>query len=161
LNNVCYAFDIDGVIVDVTERLRVALEVSGGVKNRKFRDTFFDPDLIIRLDKPRPIGIELVRDRARKGCIIVITGRPRRLKDVSMEEFIKFTEVRPKAIFMRSNRDYRPSCIVKVELVEKALRLNYEIIELHDDDEEVLRSVKNTFPNIRLVHHLSNTYVIL
>jgi len=62
---------------------------------------------------------------------------------------------------MRSDRDYRPSYIVKVELVEKALRLNYEIIELHDDDREVLRSVKNTFPNIRLVHHLNNTYVIL
>jgi len=156
----CYAFDIDGVIADVSDRLRVALRVSGS-KSEKFWEIFFDPNLIIRLDKPRDIGVKLVRERARRGCIIVITGRPMRLRDISLQEFLRFTGVRPRAIFMRRDGDYRPSSIVKTYLVGLAMRYGFEILEFHDDDEEVLRSLRDKYPEITLIHHFNNKFRVI
>ncbi len=153
---ICYAFDVDGVIVDVSERLRIANEMSGGKRNLFWR-YFFSEDLI-KLDKPRSIGINLVRDRASKGCIVVITGRPKRLRDVTIKEFMEYTGVSPCKVFMRNNRDYRSSAIIKVELISLALNQGFEIIEFHDDSEEVLRAVKEVYPWMKLYLHTPYGY---
>mgnify|MGYP000055858626 CR=1 FL=1 len=157
----CYAFDIDGVVADVSKRLSLALSMSGGVKNNIFWEVFFDERLIEELDTPRNVGVDLVKDRAGRGCIVVITGRPKRLRDVSIKEFIKFTGVRPALILMRGNRDFRPSYIVKLKLIDQVLRLGYEIIEFHDDDLEVLKNVKRLYPFIRLYYHFNNKFKLL
>jgi len=155
---ICYAFDIDGVVVDVSERLRVAMERAGNDR-RLFWRYFFSEELMT-LDKPRELGIELVRDRAVRGSIIIITGRPKRLRDVTLHQFTQLTGVRPYRVFMRSDRDYRKSCIVKLELLTKAIKSGLEVTEFHDDDEEVLKKVKSAYPWIKLYLHTPSSYVI-
>ncbi len=147
-----YAFDIDGVIVDVSERLRHALTLSEGDR-REFWELFFSEELM-RLDKPREIGVRLVRDRAARGEVVVITGRPARLKELTVKSFIKLTGVKPAAIFMRGNRDLRPSPKVKAELLGRALGEGFNIIEYHDDSEEVLNEVRARYPWIKLYLHV-------
>ncbi len=151
-----YAFDIDGVIVDVTERLRRAHDLSRG--NRKLFWDFFFSEELLSLDKPRSVGIKLLIDRARRGRIIIITGRPVRLKEHTLRELLEYTGIKPHAIFMRRNNDLRASRVVKLELLKRAISLGYEVVEYHDDDEEVLRAIVYEFPEIRLFIHEDNTY---
>ena len=151
-----YAFDVDGVIVDISERLKMARELSRGNRELFWR-YFFSEELLV-LDRPRDIGIKLVVDRSRKGSVIIITGRPSRLRKYTLEEVLRYTGIEPKAIFMRGNCDYRPSPIVKVELIRRALSLGYDIVEYHDDSEEVLSHIRMEFPEIKLYLHEGYTY---
>ena len=145
-----YAFDVDGVIVDPSERFRIAKELS---KNRKeFWEVFFSEELCKR-DKPRLAGIRAVKERAVKGCIIIITGRPYRLFDITLEQVVEFTGVKPARIYMRRTGDVRPSTSVKLELLERAIREGFNVIEFHDDEEEVLRKIMYAYPDITLYLH--------
>jgi len=153
---IAYAFDIDGVVADVRDRVRVARELSEAT-GTSFWDLFFSEELI-ELDRPRDVGVRLVRERSRLGCVVVVTGRPRRLREVSLREFADFTGVKPFRIYMRSDRDFRRSHVVKLELLSRAFRDGLEVRELHDDSEEVLRAVRNSMPEVRLFLHFNNEF---
>lgn len=150
-----YAFDVDGVIVDVSERLRLAKELS---RNKKeFWELFFS-DKLHELDKPRLAGVEAVRDRARRGYVIIVTGRPQKLFKVTLKQVIEFTGVKPAYIYMRRTGDMRPSATIKLELLERAMNEGFNIVEYHDDEEEVLKNIMNTYPNIILYLHYNDSY---
>ncbi len=150
-----YAFDVDGVIVDVSERLRRAKELS---RNKKeFWELFFSDELH-ELDKPRPAGVEAVRDRARRGYVIIVTGRPQKLFKVTLKQVVEFTGVKPAYIYMRRTGDMRPSATIKLELLERAMNEGFNIVEYHDDEEEVLKNIMNTYPNITLYLHYNDSY---
>ncbi len=149
------AFDVDGVLLDVSERLRVAEELS---KHRgNFWDIFFDEELL-HLDKPREAVRDLIRSRAARYGLIVITGRPRRLYHITLNQLMTYYDVRPVRTYMRGNFSRKPPNILKLELIEEALSDGFQIVEYHDDDEEVLRSIKNVYPNIRLYLHEGDSY---
>lgn len=152
-----YCFDMDGVLVDISERLRTANELSK--EGYDFWRLFFSEDLIM-LDKPRNVGIELLKDRAKLGSILIITGRPKRLKEITIDQLIRFAGVKPDGIFMRMDNDYRPSVRLKIELLTRAIKEGYELIELHEDDEEVLKEVKREFPWIKLYLHSDNSFKV-
>lgn len=152
-----YAYDVDGVIVDVSERLRRAKELS---RNKKeFWELFFSDELH-ELDKPRPAGVKAVRDRARRGYIVIITGRPQKLLKVTLKQVVEFTGVKPACIYMRRTGDMRPSATIKLELLERAIKEGFNIVEYHDDEEEVLKNIMSTYPNITLYLHYNNSYKI-
>ena len=153
-----FAFDIDGVIVDVSKRLKLAKELARS--KQEFWKMFFSEDLY-ELDRPRPTGIEIVKERSKRGYIILITGRPKRLFRVTLKQVIDLTGIRPKYIYMRKTGDTRPSFVVKLELIEHALNDGFKIIEYHDDEEEVLRTIMNSYPNITLYLHYNDSYKIL
>lgn len=155
----CYAFDVDGVLVNNDRRLRLAIELSS-VLGGNFHEFFHDENLM-NLDGPRLPGIELLKDRASKGCIILITGRPVRLKDITIKQILDFSGVMPDHVLMRRNGDRRPSVTVKLELLEKVISRGVEILEYHDDDADVINAVKEKFPWIKLYLHEGSSYRVI
>lgn len=151
------AFDVDGVLLDVSERFRVAEELSRTGIN--FWDAFFNEDLT-RLDKPKEVVRELIKSKASKYGFIIITGRPRKLYHITLNQLMTFYGMKPVRAYMRGLSDYRPSKLLKLELIEKALKDGYQIIEYHDDDEEVLKSVKDLHPDITLYLHDNTSYKV-
>jgi len=121
---------------------------------------FFSEELL-SLDRPRSFLIDLINSRLAKYCLIIITGRPANLYRITLQQIEQNFKFRPFKIFMRRVNDYRPSTIVKLELIEKALNEGYEVVEYHDDDAEVLKIVKKLYPGITLYLHQGNTYYIL
>jgi len=151
------AFDVDGVIADVSRRLTVARELAE-FYGRDFWEVFFSDELLM-LDRPRAVGVELVRLAHAEGFhVIIITGRPSRLRDFTLNQVINYTGVRPDAIYMRRNRDRRSAAVVKVDLLAKALRNGFDVMEYHDDSEEVLKEVRSKYPWITLFLHLGDTF---
>ena len=152
-----YAFDVDGVLVDIRTRLNKAKELS---KSKKDFWSYFYSYELMNLDRPRKIGLRLLQDRMKRGKVIIITGRPLRLRDVTINQLINYgIDINKIAyIFMRRDEDLRPAHIVKFELLEKALTLGFDIIEYHDDDEDVLKRLKKTYPHIKLYLHYNDSY---
>jgi len=153
------AFDVDGVIADVSQRLTTARELAK-YYGHDFWEVFFSDELLT-LDKPRPAGVRLVKRAHAEGFrVIVITGRPSKLRDFTLNQVINYTGIKPDAIYMRRNRDRRPPEVVKVELLGKALRDGFEVIEYHDDSEDVLREIRVKYPWITLFLHVGDTFQV-
>ncbi len=153
----CYSFDVDGVVVDTRLRLEEARRAEA--MGRSFDEVFFDEDLIRQLDTPRPVGVELVRERAGKGSIIVVSARPARLRRVTLEQFLRFTGIRPMAVLLRGPGDLRPAEVVKAEKLEATAKKLCWVMEHHDDDEGVLRYLSSRLPWLKLYLHYDNEYV--
>ena len=151
------AFDIDGVIADVNQRLATARELAE-YYGHEFWEVFFS-DQLLSLDKPRPAGVELVKRARDEGFrVVIITGRPSRLRDFTLRQVINYTGVKPDSIYLRRNGDRRPAKVVKAELLGRALKDGFEIIEYHDDSEDVLREIRVKYPWIRLFLHIGDTF---
>ena len=154
------AFDVDGVLLDVSERFRIAKELVESGRERDFWRVFFSEELLL-LDKPRITSVELINSTVGRYGLIIITGRPANLYRITLEQIIQNFKLRPTKIFMRRVNDYRPSTIVKLELIEKTLNEGYELVEYHDDDLEVLKTIKRLYPGITLYFHQGDSYYIL
>ena len=162
-----YVFDIDGVLVDPSERIKVAMirsrinDIHKEKLSKNFWKIFLSEDLL-SLDKPREIGISLLKDRENIGEVIIVTGRPLRLKRATINELksfgINFKKIR--ALLMRRNNDFRYEWIVKPELLKGFLK-KPEILEIHDDSERTLREYSKYFPGAKLFLHSPNGYCLL
>ena len=142
-----YVFDIDGVLLDVNERFRIAQN------SDNFWRTFFSEELL-ELDRPRKIGIEILRDRAQSGLISIITGRPENLRRATINQLKELNIYRLIwRIIMRKRNDKRKSYIVKCEALESLINEGYIVMEVHDDDVEVLIHIRRIFPDIKLFLH--------
>ncbi len=155
----CFAFDVDGVLFDVSARLNVARERSV-YRGTNFWDEFFNEELI-HLDKPREAVYELISCRIREGKIVIISGRPRRLYNLTLEQISRYYGFRPLICYMRKDNDYRPSDVIKVELIKRALESGLNIVEYHDDDLKVLKKVKLLYPQIALYLHEGDGYRVV
>jgi len=150
-----YVFDVDGVLLDVSERLRIAMEHCGGKRNDRFWSKFFSKELL-SLDSPRSIGIELLKDRASKGLIAIVSGRPRRLENETIKQLVELCRIPRSLIWrleLRDDGDRRPAKIVKLERVLNILYEGFEIAEVHDDDVEFLNLVRRYLPKTKLYLH--------
>lgn len=163
-----YVFDIDGVLVDPRRRLEIALSEAGigphelkadrWRKAREFWRAFLNPQLLA-LDEPRRTGISLLKDRASKGRILVVTGRPSRLrrdtilqlKDLGVYGLIS-------ALLMRRRGDYRPEWAVKPEILKRYVEDVYAVREIHDDNERTLRGYSKEFPGAKLYLHFDDEF---
>ncbi len=151
-------FDIDGVLVDPSRRLNLAKQ------SKNFWSTFLREDLL-SLDEPREIGVKLLLRKAREGTkIVLVTGRPERLRRATLDQLGKIG-IGKKLIdmlLMRKNNDRRPGWIVKVDLIRENLSgYRNKVVEIHDDEERILRELGILFPNARLYLHKEKRYVEL
>ncbi len=156
-----YVFDVDGVLLDVSERLRVARERARS--RNQFWETFFSPQLL-ELDKPRRVGIDLLLDRARKGLIAIVSGRPRKLLSHTIKQLTHLCGIPAEAIWrieLRDEGDRRPSHVVKLEKVLGIAYEGFSIEEVHDDDEQYLHALRRYLPKARLYLHRGEAYEVL
>ncbi len=159
--NSTYVFDIDGVLLDVSQRIALAEKASHGNTSLFWR--YFFSEEFLQFDKPRKTGIDILLDRMRKGIVIIVTGRPSRLRRATLYQLqsIGIPIGGIKEIYMRSNNDHRKSYLFKLEAIERILLKGHTILELHDDDEEFLKRVKRILIHARLYLHSGNNIVEL
>jgi len=109
-----------------------------------------------RYDKPRIIGIELLKDRLNKGKVVIVTGRPETLKQLTLEELLKWNIPIHKLTFIfRRKRDRRRDVDFKIEAIANL----GNVVEVHDDAEEFLKKVKEIFPKIKLYLHFDDKFI--
>ncbi|MCD6368591.1 MAG: hypothetical protein J7L38_02195 [Thermoproteales archaeon] len=165
-----YVFDVDGVLVDVRDRLKETLkrlglselikdtsQITGSLRNRFWK--IFLSENMLAYDKPRPLGISLLLDRLHEGSVIVLTGRPETLRKATLRELKGFgvpVEKISQFLFRRRG-DRRADYMVKREY----LKYFSSITEVHDDSIEILYEAKRIHPNARLYLHKNDCYVLL
>ncbi len=147
-----FIFDVDDVIVDSSERLKKASTLSQIFK-KPLEAFLYTPELL-SLDRPRALGVRLFKERARRGHVVVVSGRPQRLYNFTLKEIKEFTGVEPFKILLRSRNTRSPHYKVKLEHVRRLISSGYEVMEFHDNDMRAINAVKEAFPWIRTYHHI-------
>ncbi len=144
--------DIDGVLADCTHRLHYLKE--------KNYARFYNDQNVIR-DEIIPSGYELVRAFQRIGAEIhFVSSRNELCRGATMEWLYHKASIRKGIVAMRNKSDFRPSPIVKVELVREVYRelrsrmngyLTTQDVRpsyFIDDDPENVKAVCEAYPRI-------------
>ncbi|HDD63566.1 MAG: hypothetical protein DRJ32_00255 [Thermoprotei archaeon] len=160
-------FDIDGVLIDNTIRLKKCLEIVGvkaieelsGESKSLFWKLFLS-ERFLSLDRPRPLGISYVYRAVNKGYkVVIVTGRPERLREATINQLNEF-RISFDEIYFRRDNDFRKDFVVKPEII-RMLTYKYDFKEFHDDEEEILRRIAHFIKNAEFYHHKPNKVVLL
>lgn len=133
--------DIDGCLADCSHRLHYLKE--------KDYDKFYSEEEILK-DTPIRAGEDLLYELFGHNNIILVTGRPYRTENTTRIWLSRLnSQYADLEMYMRKDHDYRPSSVVKVEILNK---LGIKDIEgssvfFIDDDPENVKAVQETFPN--------------
>jgi len=123
--------DIDGVLADVRHRLR-HLDRTPKDWARFFREASKDP--------PLAQGVETARRLAEVYEVVYLSGRPERLRGVTLTWFR--THGLPEGeLHLRRANDFRPSAVMKVEVLRR-LDGRAPVAVVVDDDPTVLTAVR-------------------
>lgn len=143
-----YIFDIDGVVADITHRLDY-------MKEKNYEKFYSDEELA--KDGEIRAGIDLVRKLFKPGdsLVLFMTGRPVSTDVATWKWLAEHDAIFSHDIFYRENGDYRPSSVVKTELVQEALdyvreSLHKELGNIYfiDDDPKNVQAVEEKYPDI-------------
>ncbi|MEM4595492.1 MAG: HAD family acid phosphatase [Thermofilaceae archaeon] len=154
----CVVFDIDGVLVDCSERLKRSLEEVGasdtsellGEKRRRFWEVFLS-EKYMDADAANPEAVELAWKRRLSGYrVVLVTGRPERLSAATFEQLRRFNVVFDAVVF-RAN-DYRGKDHEYKRTVLEELGLR--VVELHDDSEQVCAACAHLAGSVYLWRNL-------
>lgn len=168
--------DLDGVVFDVSQRLAIAESEARGDK-KLFWDIFLREDLV-DLDRPREAGLDAVRKCMEKGHhILFLTGRPDRLLDKTVEQLRSvgislgngvYLVMRPSGnvknifkppIYVPKMPEKIDSRVFKLRVLHEISRI-YDIAEIHEDDEEILREAWKSYHRAELYLHVGDGYKI-
>jgi len=137
-------FDLDGVIVDSSERYRLSLaEVDPNAKShvdlpKDKRSQFwrvFLSEKYMDYDKPVPEAIEMLRRCREKGYpIVIVTGRTSNMLDKTLEQLKSFG-IEYDVLVMRHLGVYVKDHEFKEHVVKS---MNLQIAEVHDDSVAVI-----------------------
>jgi len=146
--------DVDGTLIDSERRFKIAQR-----GNHIDWNIALDPRNIAVLDKPMPDNIvKTIFNICRQlQCtIIVLTGRPERLREITVKQLEKIG-LKPDSyiLIMRKDNDFRREVDFKLsKIVDLARR--YRIVAIFDDNLEVLKSIKSVLREVR-TYHVSKT----
>ncbi|RLE90398.1 MAG: hypothetical protein DRN04_15185 [Thermoprotei archaeon] len=155
----CAVFDIDGVIFDVSDRIRATLDELGVdniekvKRNPKLRSKFWKIFLspkYMYLDKPRFDVINYMRKlKDKEYKIIIVTGRVLEIQGEETEKQLREYNVPYDEIYFRRKRDKRKDYEFKTSIIQWLISRGYEIIEVHEDSEEVINKLKLILPSAK------------
>ncbi len=129
------SFDIDGVLVDASRRLRLCLSGDGVDWG-----CFLDCEKLA-LDEPKERYVELAHVLSKRGYyVVVITGRPERMRACT-EEQLRSYGVEYKALYMRPDGDRRQDPLYKADAVIALRRSGVEVIVHFDDNPETAKAL--------------------
>ena len=153
-------FDVDGVLIYSVERYNYAVTRAGCTDCPRFWRLFLDPRVVVELDRPRLLGVELARLRAFQGIkILVVTGRPENLRRATLAQ-LREAGIRPARLLMRGPGDSRPEPVVKRDAVETLIYEGYEVAEIHDDNVDSLHAAGGVARSATLVLHSDDTCMV-
>ncbi|WP_243678462.1 HAD family acid phosphatase [Vulcanisaeta distributa] len=128
------SFDIDGVLVNSENRLRLCLKPNNEVD----WDCFLDCNKLF-MDSPKPRNINflrLLRDRGGFG-IIIVTGRRESMRECTIKQLRSFGVGDFEGLFMRPDDNTQPDPIYKSWMI-KNLAKRYEILVHFDDNADTV-----------------------
>lgn len=153
-----YIFDIDGVVVDISHRLHY-------MKEKNYEKFYSDEE--IAKDEEIAAGIDLANRLfdSDNSFVMFMTGRPKSSDKATWEWLSKHKVKHAKIGLFRTDGDYRPSPIIKVEGVEQALAEVMSVFDLAskygnvgelelgnvyfiDDDPKNVQAVEKKYPDI-------------
>lgn len=155
-------FDLDGVVFDVSERLRRCFEEAGcpdcrssaelpREARRRFWQCFLSPRYM-HLDRVNEEVVEHMRRLRAEGVrIIIVTGRRRDTQGDATIEQLRRHGVPFDEIYFREPGDYRRDAEYKADVLRQLLEKGYEIVEVWDDSEAVVEAAKRVVPGARVV----------
>jgi len=141
-------FDLDGVLVDSSERYRLCESESGGDRGR-FWECFLS-ERYMDLDRPRPEYVETLRRYAAQGYrIIIITGRVRETQEAKTLRQLSEWGITFHEIYFRSRGDYRKDYEFKSEIVRE-LSQRYRIVAVFEDSKPVAEALRKLLPDAEI-----------
>lgn len=110
----CYLMDVDGTVADAAHRLHY-------IQNKpKNWPAFFDA---AKDDAPIEHMRPLVQVLLFLGCVVYVSGRPERLRDLTQDwlrqHSFNLSKTEPVRLYMRPDGDFREDSIVKFELLQQ------------------------------------------
>ena len=147
-------FDLEGVLIDNSERLNYALSIIGArsidaipLRQRsRFWRIFLDLELAKRMDRVNDFGLQILSERSGNNRIAIVSGTTReigsyqldlirrRASELSLNIRIDFVFLRPKGSKERA--------VVFKERILRWLLLEDDVAEIHDDEEEIVEMAK-------------------
>ncbi|HEY9715714.1 MAG TPA: HAD family hydrolase [Chroococcales cyanobacterium] len=126
----CVIFDLDGTLCDCRHRLQFVR------RHPKDWKSFFQPERVFR-DPPHEDIVELAKTLAKSYALIIVTGRPDSLYEVS-RDWLQQHEIPAAKIYMRQQGDHRKDTEVKEEILEQIEFDQYEPFLVVDDRKAVV-----------------------
>jgi len=143
-------FDLDGVLVDSSERYRLCESEAAGDR-RRFWDCFLS-EKYMDLDRPRPEYVEALKRYAAQGYrIIIVTGRVRETQEAKTLRQLRDWGVEFHEIYFRSRGDYRKDFEFKSEIVKK-LSQRYRIEAVFEDSKPVVEALRRLLPESSVIY---------
>lgn len=123
----CYVFDLDGTLCDVSHRRQW---VATNPKNWDAWNAGISEDL------PNFPVLQTLQTLSRHFFIILVSGRGSEYR-TQTEEWLEKHNVRYAELFMRAAGDFRPDDEVKAELADEVEK-TYKIVGVFDDRKKVV-----------------------
>jgi hypothetical protein len=126
-----YLLDLDGTLFDCSDRLHY---INGEVKDW---NAFFDACVN---DTPiLPVLYTIRALQAQEYSIVVITGRPERIRQQSLS-LLSQHGVQPTKVYMRKDGDHREDFVVKSELLDEVIQdfPGHMIVGAFEDRQQVV-----------------------
>ncbi|KUO82704.1 MAG: HAD family acid phosphatase [Caldivirga sp.] len=132
------SFDIDGTLVDSTRRLRLC---SNG--NHVDWECFLDCGKL-HLDSPIVNSIDYVNSLIERGLgIILLTGRPERMRGCTIRQLEGYGLVGFMELFMRPNDNHDPDPVYKSQAMLRILA-KYPVLVHFDDNPDTVKALRET-----------------
>ena len=146
-------FDLEGVLIDNRKRLKYALAIFNAKsiedikypQRSRFWKVFLNPELAEKMDNVNILGLKILADRSKNCDIVIISGTRKEIALIHVQKLNNVAKNMGLSIkidrlfYRRSSREKAPEF---KERILRLLMLEDEIIEFHDDNEDVLKRVK-------------------
>ena len=130
-------FDLDGTLAQCTDRLAKA-QIHSDLKNKKFDWNVFRDNGLLMKDTPHPQLLEILKMYVDIGYrIIIVTGRPDYLRDITMQWLAKNNIPGIAGVYMRKADDHRQDSIIKKEILDNELK-DHDIHVVYEDRARVV-----------------------
>lgn len=128
--------DIDGVLADCSHRLHY-------LKDKNY-DKFYSAEEILN-DNPIRSGLDLLYELFPHNKVVLVTGRPYRTQEATMAWLKReFRDDFEPEMIMRKDHDFRPSDVLKAEMIKEFTDgMEGETILFIDDDPKNVKAVEN------------------
>lgn len=146
--NKIVVYDLDGTLLDVSERLNKAKEEAGvqdldNATDEEYEKvmSIFNSVKYIDFDKPKENVVNQLRQEANKYGVFIMTGRTKDMSRATKNQLNEFDIPYDEIIHVNENlRDVNQTAENKALEIKK-LSDNYEIIKFVDDEEENRKKV--------------------
>jgi hypothetical protein len=140
--------DIDGTIMNVEDRLALAIKNKRPEDKRMNWDVFLDPKVMEAEDRPNWDVVFLIKKLMSTGSTILFTSaRNERHRDVTMRQLAQGCNINMRIspytnkgnrLYLRDDDDFRPDDITKKEIFERVLTDGFRPQLAFDDRDQVV-----------------------